>query len=135
MKSQKQVLLAFIGLIAGLTFTGCTATGGLIIYPEPVVIGNPPPEYDHDRDYEYERGKRRGHYRRGNRHYSQRNHRKGYVTINYGRRTLRIPPGHMPLRGECRIWYVNRPPGHQPAPGSCRVLRRYVPHNAVLLRG
>ena len=127
MKSYKYIQLTLIGLMAGFVFTGCTATGGLIIYPEPVVIGNPPP------DYEYE--KERVYSNRGRKHYLRRNHRKGYVTIARGHKTFRIPPGHMPRRGECRIWYVNRPPGHQPAPGSCRVLRRYVPHNAILIRG
>jgi hypothetical protein len=32
----------------------------------------------------------------------------------------KIPPGHMPPPGMCRVWYDGRPPGHQPAPVSCR---------------
>lgn len=33
--------------------------------------------------------------------------------------TQGIPPGHLPARGECRVWYDNRPPGQQPEPTSC----------------
>lgn len=123
MKSHLFKLIGLIIISYGLA--GCTASGGLIIYPEPVVIGNPPTEYETERVY----------HRRSDGRYNGSNHRKGYVTFAYGRKTFRVPPGHMPRRGECRIWYVHRPPGHQPAPGSCRILRRYVPHNAVLIRG
>jgi len=35
------------------------------------------------------------------------------------RRGVRIPPGHLPGPGECRVWYPNRPPGHQPPPFRC----------------
>jgi hypothetical protein len=31
----------------------------------------------------------------------------------------RIPNGHMPPPGECRIWYPDRPAGHQPPPFKC----------------
>lgn len=34
-------------------------------------------------------------------------------------RTLKIPPGHLPPPGQCRIWYPGKPPGHQPPPTSC----------------
>src|SRR5512145_959134 len=37
-------------------------------------------------------------------------------------RYARVPPGHMPPRGQCRVWYSDRPPGHQPPPGDCRKL-------------
>lgn len=29
------------------------------------------------------------------------------------------PYGHMPPRGECKLWYPDRPAGHQPAPTKC----------------
>jgi hypothetical protein len=51
------------------------------------------------------------------------------------RASARIPPGHLPPPGECRIWFPDRPPGQQPPPGSCRELRRRVPYDAVLVRG
>ena len=47
----------------------------------------------------------------------------------------RIPPGHLPPPGACRVWYPGTPPGHQPPPGSCRVLRHHVPRGAWLVRG
>ena len=39
---------------------------------------------------------------------------------------VRIPPGHYPPPGECRLWYPGVPPGHQPPPVSCHSLH-YVP--------
>jgi hypothetical protein len=32
--------------------------------------------------------------------------------------TLRVPPGHMPKVGECRVWIPGTPPGRQPRPKS-----------------
>ena len=37
-----------------------------------------------------------------------------------GHQTARIPPGHLPPPGACRVWIPGRPPGHQPPPTSCR---------------
>jgi hypothetical protein len=31
---------------------------------------------------------------------------------------LKVPPGHMPQAGECRIWIPGTPPGRQPRPKS-----------------
>jgi hypothetical protein len=31
----------------------------------------------------------------------------------------RMPDGHFPPPGECRIWYPDRPAGHQPPPFKC----------------
>ncbi len=47
----------------------------------------------------------------------------------------RIPPGHMPPPGACRIWYPGRPPGHQPPPGDCATLAHQVPDGAWLIEG
>lgn len=48
---------------------------------------------------------------------------------------FRIPPGHYPPPGSCRIWFPNRPPGQQPAPGDCNQLDRRVPDGAYLVYG
>jgi hypothetical protein len=37
-------------------------------------------------------------------------------TYYYGQR---MPDGHMPPPGECRVWYPDRPAGHQPPPFKC----------------
>ncbi len=47
----------------------------------------------------------------------------------------RIPPGHMPPPGFCRIWFPDRPPGHQPPPGPCEALEPRVPPGAFIVRG
>lgn len=49
--------------------------------------------------------------------------------------TFKIPPGHFPPPGSCRIWYPNTPPGQQPAPGACSELERRVPAGAYLVYG
>ena len=54
---------------------------------------------------------------------------------SHGHAQVKIPPGHLPPPGECRIWFPDRPPGHQPPPGDCRELSRRVPHGAVLVEG
>lgn len=41
-------------------------------------------------------------------------------------RSSRIPPGHLPPPGECRVWLDDRPPGHQPPPTSCGRAERYA---------
>jgi len=46
---------------------------------------------------------------------------------------FRVPPGHLPAPGKCRIWYPGTPPGHQPPPGDCRTLSRQVPRGATLI--
>lgn len=48
---------------------------------------------------------------------------------------VKVPPGHMPPPGQCRIWFPDRPPGHQPPPGSCHELRYHVPPGGYLIRG
>lgn len=47
----------------------------------------------------------------------------------------RIPRGHRPPRGLCRIWFPGRSPGHQPPPGDCRELHYHLPAGAWLIRG
>ena len=43
---------------------------------------------------------------------------------------VRIPPGHMPPPGSCRIWYPGEPPGQQPPAGECSELERTAPRGA-----
>ena len=49
------------------------------------------------------------------------------------RSDLRVPPGHMPNVGQCRIWFPGRPPGHQPKAGSCSGLQRTAPAGSWIL--
>lgn len=44
------------------------------------------------------------------------------VVVTGGPRAVRIPPGHYPPPGHCRLWYPDRPPGHQPPPVRCEQL-------------
>ncbi|MGD2069431.1 MAG: hypothetical protein PVI57_12210 [Gemmatimonadota bacterium] len=47
---------------------------------------------------------------------------------------IRVPPGHRPPPGLCRVWFPGRPPGHQPPPRPCGALFRYgVPVDAVIV--
>ena len=39
-------------------------------------------------------------------------------------RDSRVPKGHLPPRGMCRVWIDGVPPGHQPAPTSCAEAER-----------
>ncbi|MBV2132175.1 tetratricopeptide repeat protein [Pseudomonas sp. MAP12] len=45
----------------------------------------------------------------------------------------RIPRGHRPPPGQCRIWFPGRSPGKQPPSGDCRQLRQRVPAGAWLI--
>ena len=76
------------------------------------------------RDYYTDRDDPR--YRSDGSRYDRDYYRDGYA---------RVPAGHMPPRGQCRIWYADRPPGHQPPPGDCRKLERRVPSGARLVYG
>jgi hypothetical protein len=49
------------------------------------------------------------------------------------RSLARVPPGHYPPPGQCRIWYAGRPPGRQPPPARCETLVGRVPYGAFLL--
>jgi hypothetical protein len=66
-------------------------------------------------------------------HHSQEDDRDSYFH-RHGYTRLRIPPGHYPPPGECRIWFPDRPPGHQPPPGNCHRLAEHVPPGAWLIR-
>jgi hypothetical protein len=55
------------------------------------------------------------------------------VVTSTSRPALKIPPGHLPQPGACRIWYPGVPPGKQPPPGDCQALARNVPEGAWLI--
>lgn len=55
---------------------------------------------------------------------------------NRAPRKVKIPPGHYPPKGMCRLWYPGRPPGQQPAPFRCGEVRgRVFGSGAFLLYG
>ncbi len=57
------------------------------------------------------------------------------VSPGDGRPTFRVPPGHYPPPGACRIWDPAVPPGLQPPPGACDELERQVPPGSYLIVG
>jgi hypothetical protein len=101
-------VFAFAGLFFLFTITGCARQGTVILENEEgrVII-----ESDGDE-----------------------NHSVGDEPY-YSNDAPRIPKGHMPPAGKCRIWYPDRPPGHQPPPGDCEALKYRVPRGAWLIRG
>jgi len=48
-------------------------------------------------------------------------------------RAVKVPPGHYPRAGQCRLWYEGRPPGQQPRATECRNLMGRVPDGAFIL--
>jgi hypothetical protein len=60
---------------------------------------------------------------------------KGPGQGHYKSTLPKIPPGHMPPPGKCRIWFPGRPPGQQPPVGDCWELKQRVPPGAWLIRG
>lgn len=62
-------------------------------------------------------GKGRKERQRADRH-SHPNDR-GSCFEKHGYAHLKIPKGHYPPPGECRMWFPDRPPGQQPPPVSC----------------
>jgi hypothetical protein len=47
--------------------------------------------------------------------------------------SLKIPPGHFPAPGQCRIWIPGQPPGHQPSASACHSLHSEIPPGAWVL--
>jgi hypothetical protein len=46
---------------------------------------------------------------------------------------LNVPPGHLPRRGQCRLWFPGRPPGRQPRAADCGSVMRSAPAGAWVL--
>jgi hypothetical protein len=59
--------------------------------------------------------------------------RRDHYFRDRGYAQVRVPPGHLPPPGECRIWHPDRPAGHQPPPGRCSRLASQVPAGAWLI--
>ena len=51
------------------------------------------------------------------------------------RKSDRIPPGHLPPAGMCRIWIDGVPPGQQPAATDCQTAVATKPANARVIWG
>ncbi|MOA18517.1 hypothetical protein D3C78_1388410 [compost metagenome] len=58
---------------------------------------------------------------------------KAAYDTGYDRGIERIPRGHRPPAGQCRIWFPGRAPGKQPQSGDCRTLQRRLPAGAWLI--
>lgn len=58
---------------------------------------------------------------KGKQRYEERSERSGRDGNSYFHRQghTRIPNGHLPPPGECRVWYPDRPAGQQPPPYQC----------------
>ena len=55
------------------------------------------------------------------------------VSNDEDRSRLRVPPGHYPRVGECRLWFPGRPPGQQPKSQGCRGIQRIAPAGSWIL--
>ena len=55
------------------------------------------------------------------------------VSDDEDRSQLRVPPGHLPRAGQCRVWFPGRPPGQQPRAGSCNGIERIAPAGSWIL--
>ena len=55
------------------------------------------------------------------------------VSSDEDRSRLRVPPGHYPRVGECRLWFPGRPPGQQPRSQGCRGIERIAPAGSWIL--
>ena len=55
------------------------------------------------------------------------------VSDDEDRSQLRVPPGHLPRAGQCRVWFRGRPPGQQPQAGSCKGIERVAPAGTWIL--
>lgn len=47
----------------------------------------------------------------------------------------KVPPGHMPPPGMCRVWVDGVPPGRQPPPTDCATARRQAGYDARVIYG
>jgi len=48
-------------------------------------------------------------------------------------KSVKVPPGHYPPKGQCRLWAIGVPPGQQSPPGDCDELKQNVSDTSVLI--
>lgn len=63
---------------------------------------------------------------KGKQRHEERKRHEGSSSYFHQRGYTRIPDGHLPPPGECRVWYPDRPAGHQPPPFKCGEARGRV---------
>lgn len=51
----------------------------------------------------------------------------------YSYKELKIPKGHLPPPGQCKVWFPGVPPGHQPPAQSCATAMMNKPVGAWLI--
>lgn len=61
-------------------------------------------------------------------------HRRHYGK-HKGRGKYKVPSGHLPPPGACRVWFPGRPPGHQPPPTDCVTAQYTAPPGTYVLYG
>ena len=59
---------------------------------------------------------------------------EGSSSYFYQQGYTRLPGGHLPPAGECRIWYPGRPAGNQPPPFKCDQARGRVELGGWLMK-
>lgn len=129
MSSPRKIRLNIvIALVTAVALGGCTQ-GRVLIDGEYGVIevhkNEPRHRHERHREREHEHERRYQHKRR--KHHGKKGHGRKYYK--------KIPPGHLPPPGKCRIWYPGLPPAQQPPPGNCHRLARHVPRGAWLIKG
>jgi len=55
------------------------------------------------------------------------------VSADEDRSLFKVPPGHLPSAGQCRVWFPGRPPGQQPRAASCNGIERVAPAGSWIL--
>ena len=76
----------------------------LTVTPEPALAQGKGKDKEKERDDDRQKGRTASIYERDDR----------------ARGWKRVPPGHLPPAGQCRVWVDGTPPGQQAAPTSCR---------------
>ena len=124
---RMKVIITFAVAVA---LSGCSQ-GRVLMVGEYGMIEVHKNEHRHERHHEHEHEREREH-RHRQKHKKRKHHGKKGHGMKYYKK---IPPGHLPPPGKCRIWYPGLPPGQQPPPGNCHRLARRLPRGAWLIHG